>query len=57
MTCWMILSRWVCMLAGMTSALKAEVKPKMYVFLSYTFVKVDEKVSFSSYSKKAERIP
>lgn len=57
MTCWMIPRRCVCIPAGMTSALKAEVKPKMYVFLSYTFVKVDEKFLFNSYSKKADRIP
>jgi hypothetical protein len=41
----------------MISELKAEVKPKMYVFLSYTFVKVEEKFLFNSYSKKAERMP
>ena len=39
------------MLGGMTSALKAEVRPKMKVFLSYTFVKRDTKWSLRSYSK------
>jgi hypothetical protein len=34
MICWIIFRRWVYMLGGMTSALKAEVRPKMKVFLS-----------------------
>ena len=45
------------MLGGMTSALKAEVRPKMKVFLSYTFVKDAANWSFNSYSKKVLSIP
>lgn len=45
------------MLGGMTSALKADVRPRMKVFLSYTFVKDAANWSFSSYSKNALSIP